>query len=123
MLIIDEAAEQAQKGCIEPTLGLRLALGYLCSIADGPIFSLPSRRTTFDTFWKEATRPAGRGNPHSDLYARRSTVTSCLQQMGRQLRFGANIFNAVRNARSPEHHRPGHWPRRGDRASTRPPTG
>lgn len=99
LLIVDEAAERADVGPVAPTVGLRLALAYLCSIADGPTFALPSRRHVFDGFWHEATRAPGGGNPHSDLYARRSMVASCLQQIGRQCRFGANIFNEVRRRR------------------------
>ena len=101
-MVVDEAAEQAERGERVPrSMGLRLALAYLCSVADGPIFSLPSRRSVFDTFWKEVTGEAS-GNPHSAAYYRASMAQTCLQQMGRQLGGTAMLFNEVRSARSPE---------------------
>ena len=102
LLVVDEAAEAAEADWIKGSVGLRLALAYLYSIADGPTFELPSRRSTFDTFWETVTKRHDSGNPKSAAYARSSMVSSCLQQIGRQTRFGANIFNAVREARSPE---------------------
>lgn len=101
LLVVDEAAEQAERGRVPPSLGLRLALAHLCSIADGPIAALPSRRSVFDTFWKEATIK-GSGNPHATAYYRASMTRSCLQQIGRQIGQSANLFNIVRAARSPD---------------------
>ena len=98
-MIVDEVAEQAEKGRVPASLGLRLALAHLHSIAGGPIANLPSRRYVFDFFWHEATRPDGGGNPNSDLGARRSYVCSALQQIGRQIGCDAQLFNVVREAR------------------------
>lgn len=104
LMVVDEAAEEAERGQqVAKTMGLRLALAYLCSIADGPTFALPSRRTVFDTFWREVTGdPAG--NPHSAAYYRGSMAATCLQQIARQLGQPALFFNAVRTARSPDRH-------------------
>lgn len=99
LMMIDDAAEQAEKDWIIGSVGLRLALAYLCSIADGPTFSLPSRRHIFDEFWIVVTRRQA-GNPESARYARCAMMTSCLQQIGRQLELGENIFNEVRRART-----------------------
>ena len=81
---------------------LRLALAFLCSRADGPIFNLPHRRSVFDTFWRAVTDPDGGGPPFMQSYSRGSQTRSALQQIGRQLQFGAGIFNVVRDWRSPE---------------------
>ena len=102
LLIVDEAAEAGSKAPIEPSPGLRLALAYLHSIADGPIFALPSRRHVFDELWRIVTAPLASGNPHSAAYARSSMVESCLQQIGRQIGQHANVFNTVREFRTRE---------------------
>lgn len=102
LIVVDEAAEQAERGQqVARSTGLRLALAYLCSIADGPIGSLPNRRSIFDTFWREVTGEHG-GNPHSATYYRASMAVTCLQQIGRQLGQPALFFNLVREARLPE---------------------
>lgn len=101
LMVVDEAAEQAERGERVPkSIGLRLALACLCSVADGPTFALPDRRTVFDTFWKEVTAPAT-GNPHSSAYYRASVTRTCLQQIGRQLGDTGFLFHAVRDARVP----------------------
>ena len=101
-MVVDEAAEQAERGQrVARTIGLRLALAFLCSIADGPTFTLPDRRTVFDTFWREVTRPDTGTNLHSAAYARGSMARSCLQQIARQLGETELIFHGVRDARVP----------------------
>ena len=101
LLIVDEAAEQAERGEVVPrTLALRFALAYLCSIADGPTFALPSRRYMFDLFWTTVTNDAG-ATTRAD-YSRYTQIGTCKQQIGRQLRYGEGVFNMVRTARSPE---------------------
>lgn len=102
-MVVDEAAEQAEHGeQVAKTMGLRLALAYLCSVADGPIFELPSRRSVFDTFWKAVTGDQS-GNPEASRYFRASMAQTCLQQIGRQLGDSTMLFNTVRTARSPDH--------------------
>lgn len=97
-MVVDEAAEQAREDWIKGSLGLRLALAHLCSIADGPTFNQPSRRAIFDQFWETVTKRQA-GNPNSARYARVSITSTCLEQIGRQIGCGAYLFNAVRAAR------------------------
>lgn len=99
LLVVDEAAELGAKEPVLPSLGLRLALGYLHSIADGPTFALPSRRHVFDEFWRTVTGPIGGGNPNSAQYARAAAINSCLQQIGRQIGQYESLFNMVRATR------------------------
>lgn len=99
LLVVDEAAEAGAKGPVAPALGLRLALAYLYSIADGPIFALPSRRHVFDRFWAEVTRPIGPGTPYMEHYSRHTHIEGCLRQIGRQIGQGENAFNPVREFR------------------------
>ena len=86
-------------GPLAPTPGLRLALAYLHSIADGPLFELPSRRYIFDEFWRTVTGPDTGSNPYSAAYARNAMTESCLQQIGRQIGQHAALFNSVRDFR------------------------
>lgn len=99
LMVVDEAAEHGASEPVLPSAGLRLALAYLHSIADGPIFALPSRRHIFDEFWRTATAPLDGGNPHSAAYAQSATVSRCLQQISRQIGQPELLFNEVRETR------------------------
>ena len=102
LLVVDEAAEVGAEKPVAPSAGLRLALAYLHSIADGPIFALPSRRHIFDEFWRNVTAELEGGNPHSARYARHCQINSCREQIGRQIGQTALLFNAVRDFRKRE---------------------
>lgn len=99
LLVVDEAAEVGAKEPVAPSYALRLALGHLHSIADGPIFALPNRRHIFDALWKVVTGPIDGGNPHSAAYARSAMTDSCLQQIGRQIGQHQHLFREVRDFR------------------------
>lgn len=104
LCILDEAMDQARRGQVQPSLGLRFALAFLYAVGDrrGEWFD----RQPYDTFWREATqKQEDLTEGHNvDGYGRVIHMTASMNAMARAagMPIEAEMIAALRRARSPD---------------------
>ena len=102
LCILDETMEQARRGRVPSSLGLRFALAFLYAVGDrrGEWFD----RQPYDTFWREATqRQEDLTEGHNvDAYGRVMHMTASMNAIARAagMPIEIEVMQALRSARS-----------------------
>lgn len=104
LCILDEAMEQARRGRVPASLGLRFALAFLYAVGDrrGEWFD----RQPYDTFWREATqRQEDLTEGHNvHAYGRVMHMTASMNAIARAagMPLEIEVLQALRRARAGE---------------------